>query len=174
MMDVSAWLCSLGLEQYVAAFGDNAVDGEVLRDLSDADLQGLGIAPLGHRKKLLKAIAALAAKPASAAAEASPSQPAAGEGERRQVTVLFADIAGYTELSRRLGPEDTHALLDSFFLFTDAVIGSYGGSVDKHIGDCVMAVFGAPKAYGNDAERAVQAALAIHDGMPRLNADTGH
>ena len=47
MMDVSAWLCSLGLEQYVAAFGDNAVDGEVLRDLSDADLQGLGIAPLG-------------------------------------------------------------------------------------------------------------------------------
>src|SRR3954466_11193810 len=106
MMDVSAWLCSLGLEQYVGAFRDNGVEGEVLGDLSDADLQGLGIAPLGHRKKLLKAIAALAAKPASAAGEASPSQPAAGEGERRQVTVLFADIAGYTELSRRLGPEE--------------------------------------------------------------------
>ena len=88
------------------------------------------------------------------------------EGERRQVTVLFADLAGYTALSRELDAEEVHALLGRFFDRADRLVEEHGGRVDKHIGDCVMAVFGAPVAHGNDAERAVRAALAIRDAMP--------
>jgi len=82
------------------------------------------------------------------------------EGERRQVTVLFCDLAGYTRLTHELGAETVHALTDRFFALTDGLIERFGGTIDKHIGDCVMAVFGAPVAHGNDAERAVRAALA--------------
>src|SRR3546814_6993720 len=78
------------------------------------------------------------------------------EAERRQVTVLFADLAGYTRLSSEIDAEEVHALLGRFFDLADGIISDYGGTVDKHIGDCAMAVFGAPVAHGNDAERAVR------------------
>ena len=85
--------------------------------------------------------------------------------------MLFADLAGYTALSRELDAEEVHALLERFFdLRRPPVVDEHGGRVDKHIGDCVMAVFGAPVAHGNDAERAVRAALAIRDAMPELSA----
>jgi class 3 adenylate cyclase/tetratricopeptide (TPR) repeat protein len=96
------------------------------------------------------------------------------EGERRQVTILFSDLAGYSRLTRRLDAEETHGVLGHFFEAADNAVRRYGGTVDKHIGDSVMAVFGAPIAYGNDAERAVRAALDIHDAMPDLRATTGH
>jgi class 3 adenylate cyclase len=99
---------------------------------------------------------------------------AASAGERRQVTVLFADLSGYTELSRELDAEEVHALLERFFLRVDGTVERFGGTVDKHIGDCVMAVFGAPIAHGNDAERAALAALAIQDAMPELSDEAGH
>ena len=92
------------------------------------------------------------------------------EGEHRQVTVLFADLTGYTRLSSELDSEELHRLLGAFFETVDGVIDGHGGTIDKHIGDCVMAVFGAPVAHGNDAERAVRAALAIQEAMPRLGA----
>src|SRR5688572_29956280 len=95
------------------------------------------------------------------------------EGERRQVTVLFADLAGYTVLSNELDAEEVHALLERFYDRVDRIVEEHGGHIDKHIGDCVMAVFGAPVAHGNDAERAVHTALAIRDAMPELSAGLG-
>ena len=87
--------------------------------------------------------------------------------------MLFADLAGYTALSRELDAEEVHALLGRFFERVDRVVEEHGGRVDKHIGDCVMAVFGAPVAHGNDAERAVRAALAVRDAMPAVSAEVG-
>ena len=94
-------------------------------------------------------------------------------GERRQVAVLFADLAGYTRLSSTQDPERTHALLTVFFDLVDGIIARFGGTIDKHIGDAVMGVFGAPVAYGNDVERALHAAIAIHDAVARLPRESG-
>jgi class 3 adenylate cyclase/tetratricopeptide (TPR) repeat protein len=113
------------------------------------------------------------AEPPSKAGRAPAAAPAASGGERRQVTVLFADLSGYTELSRQLDAEEVHALLERFFERVDGIVARFGGAVDKHIGDCVMAVFGAPVAHGNDAERAARAALAIQDGMRELSEQVG-
>ena len=138
-MDVAAWLESLGLPQYAQAFADNAVDAAVLPALTADDLKELGVTAVGHRRRLLEAIAAL--QTTSPAAAASPTLL---EGERRQVSVLFADLVGYTKLATELDPEEVHSLLDAFFQLADRLVAEYGGHVDKHIGDCVMAVFGAP------------------------------
>ena len=100
------------------------------------------------------------------------AKPAPG-GERRQVTILFADITGYTRLSSELDPEELHALLERYFDTVDGLIRDFGGTVDKHIGDAVMGVFGAPVSHGNDPERAVRAALKIHQGMQALSASLG-
>jgi class 3 adenylate cyclase/tetratricopeptide (TPR) repeat protein len=105
-----------------------------------------------------------------------PADMPAGEipmGEIRPVTVMFVDICGYTDLSGRLDPEDTHRLLQQFFAVTDEIVVRFGGRIDKHIGDSVMALFGAPVAHGNDAERAALAALAVHDAMPEISAKVG-
>jgi class 3 adenylate cyclase len=90
------------------------------------------------------------------------------EGDRRPVTVLFCDLIGYTRLSSLLDPEDVHALLQQFFALVDATVDRFGGTIDKHIGDAAMALFGAPLARGNDAERAVRAALEIQASVPAL------
>ncbi len=168
-MDIGAWLSRLGLEQYEQSFRDNAVDGEVLVSLTAEDLKDLGVTLVGHRRKLLDAIAALRAEGASRPGEAGEAP-----GERRQVTVLFADLAGYTALSNQLDAEEVHALLARFFERADHLVEEHGGRVDKHIGDCVMAVFGAPVAHGNESERAVRAALAIRDAMPAVSEAVGH
>ena len=123
---------------------------------------------IGHRRKLLDAIAALGG-PTRQRWRPRPEL----EGERRQVTVVFADLAGYTALSRELDAEEVHAFLERFFTCTDRLVAEHGGRIDKHVGDCVMAVFGAPVAHGNDAERAVRAALAIRDAMPTVAAEAG-
>jgi class 3 adenylate cyclase/tetratricopeptide (TPR) repeat protein len=171
--DIAAWLHELGLERYQEAFHANDIDIDVLRDLSESDLEKLGVS-LGHRKKLLKAIASLgaAATPGSTEADAAGA-PAEVAGERRQVTVVFADLAGYTRLSSELDGEELHQLLERFFDRIDGLVDQFGGSVDKHIGDCVTTVFGAPTAHGNDAERAARAALAIQGAMPGLSTALG-
>ncbi|MGE5170626.1 MAG: adenylate/guanylate cyclase domain-containing protein [Rudaea sp.] len=109
------------------------------------------------------------ARVASGAARSPPTL--ASAGERRPVAILFADLSGYTRLSKSLDPEETHRLLTRFFEITDAIVERTGGSVDKHIGDAVMAVFGAPVAHGNDVERALRAAAAIHEAMAALSAE---
>jgi len=173
-VDITLWLDDLGLGQYAPAFLANDIDRETLATLGDDDLKELGVASLGHRKRLLRAIAAL---PPGGAAEAAPAPPAPAaalpEAERRQVTVLFADLAGYTALSRSLDAEALHRLTDGFLAAADRIIEAHGGTIDKHIGDCAMAVFGAPVAHGNDPERAVRAALAIQSAMPELGRQLG-
>jgi class 3 adenylate cyclase/tetratricopeptide (TPR) repeat protein len=179
-MNVAAWLHGLGLGQYERAFRENDIDAEVLTHLTGDDLIGVGVTSVGHRRRLLAAITALRDgtaptplpvpdAPASISRVAQPLP----EAERRQVTVLFADLAGYTKLADELDAEELHALLGSFFDLADASVADHGGTVDKHIGDCVMAVFGAPVAYGNDPERCVRAALDIGRRMPMLAAELG-
>jgi class 3 adenylate cyclase/tetratricopeptide (TPR) repeat protein len=175
MMDVGAWLRSIGLGEYADAFADNHIDESVLPTLTSGDLKELGVLSIGHRKRLLAAIAELSRKQPEREDVVSPGREVLTEGERRQVTVLFADLSGYTELTGRLDAEELHEVTSRFFEALDEVIESYGGTVDKHIGDCVMAVFGAPTAHGNDPERAIRAALAIHDAvMPRVSEAVGH
>ena len=117
-MDVEAWLRGLGLEKYVELFAANAVGLDVLPDLTDADLKELGVA-LGDRKRLLKAPATLRRAATDAAPAAGPIPAEEPPGERRQVAVLFADLAGYTALARELDAEELHGLLDGFFAVAD-------------------------------------------------------
>ena len=104
-------------------------------------------------------------------ADRPPATPVRAEPERRQVTILFADLSGFTKLSAALPVEDVHRLIGRFFGVIDDVVLEYGGRVDKHIGDAVMALFGAPVAHGNDPERAVRAALDIHTKLRELSAE---
>ncbi len=172
-MDVATWLDRLGLSAYVDTFAENDLLDEATLVLVDADdLKEIGVASLGHRKRLLAAIDELRASRDLMGAR-SQARAAAMAGERRQVTVLFADLAGYTQLTRELGDEGVHSLMARFFDVVDGAIERFGGTVDKHIGDCTMAVFGAPKSHDNDPERAVRAAIAIREAMPDLGAELG-
>jgi class 3 adenylate cyclase/tetratricopeptide (TPR) repeat protein len=176
-MEVADWLRRLGLDQYAQQFCDNHVTGDLLLHLTADDLKDIGVHSVGHRRRLLDAIALLRegeAPDEGANAELLPVGPReAVSGERRQVAVLFADLTGYTELSAQLDAEEIERILTAFFEVADAAIVEHGGIIDKHIGDCVMAVFGAPVAHGNDAERAVLAALSIRDAIPLLQKRLG-
>jgi class 3 adenylate cyclase/tetratricopeptide (TPR) repeat protein len=181
VIDVAEWLRTLGLDEYAPQFRANHISGDLLPQLTADDLRDLGVISVGHRRRLLDGIALLRDKANAAASGKSGELPAeqrdTGSGERRQVTVLFADLTGYTALSKLLDAEEVEGILTAFFEAADAAIVEHGGTIDKHIGDCVMAVFGAPVAHGNDAERAVLAALKIRDSVPalcrRLGRDIG-
>src|SRR6202046_917863 len=170
-MDVGDWLRSLGLGQHEALFRENEVDVEVLPELTEADLEKIGV-PLGHRKRLLKAIASLgstepAPKPPIATVLTEPKQDAA---ERRPITVIFCDLVGSTSLAAKLDPEDWRNLVGSYLDAASAAVTSLGGHVLKKLGDGLMALFGYPQAQENDGERAVRAALAIQRALADLNA----
>ena len=111
--------------------------------------------------------------PATVPGFGEPKDTAPAAGERRQVTILFADLAGFTELSSALDAEELHGLVSRFFEAADRVVEHYGGTVDKHMGDAVMALFGAPIAHGDDPQRAVRAAFDIHAAMADLSAEAG-
>ncbi len=161
--NVGEWLLQLGLGNYADAFTENDVEFEELSELSDDDLSQLGLS-LGHRRKFLKAVAELtagAAQPETPTdiAEASPASTKRAEAERRQLTVMFCDLVGSTELSTRLDPEDLREIMRRY---QDAVAGAvtrYGGHVAKYLGDGMLAYFGWPQAHEDQAERAVRAGL---------------
>ena len=160
MMDLGAWLRSLGLDQCETLFRENDIDVEVLSDLTDGDLEKIGVS-LGHRKRLLKAVAALAG-PALAPPTTNMSIPlAADAAERRQLTVMFCDLVGSTALSARLDPEDVREVIGSYHRCCANLVERNGGFVAKYMGDGVLAYFGYPQAHEHDAERAVRAGLAI-------------
>ncbi|HEX6113452.1 MAG TPA: AAA family ATPase, partial [Geminicoccaceae bacterium] len=167
--DIAAWLGGLGLERYVQTFRDHEIDTEVLSDLTDGDLEKLGI-PLGHRKKLLRAIAGLtAAEPDRRAAPgAISSAPRASEAERRQLTVLFCDLVGSTELAARLDPEDLREVMRAYQAACVDVVGRFEGHVARFLGDGVLAYFGWPRAHEDAAERAVRAGLQLVQDVARL------
>ncbi len=170
-MDVAAWLRGLGLEQYAPAFHDNAIDGEVLRDLTADDLKDLGITLIGHRRKLLAAIAALDAsaptRDAASARSASNSAPSVG-AERRQLTVMFCDLVGSTALSVRLDPEDLREVIGAYHAAVAAEVGRLDGYVAKYMGDGALVYFGYPRAHEDDAERAVRTGLALAERVARI------
>ena len=163
-MDVASWLRSLGLEQYEATFRDNAIDDSVLPDLTDQDLEKLGVL-LGHRRKLLRAIANLQGTPKTAAGALGVR--AAGDAlprdtaERRQVTVMFSDLVGSTALSARMDPEEFREVISGYQKCVAETVQRFRGFVAKYMGDGVLVYFGYPQAHEDDAERAVRAGLEL-------------
>jgi class 3 adenylate cyclase/predicted ATPase len=173
-MDVAAWLRGLGLEQYAPAFRDNDVDGEVLLELTADDLISIGVTSVGHRRKLLAAIAALGTQPPTvaqpvASASSAPSSPPTIEAERRQLTVMFCDLVGSTELAARLDPEDLRQVIAAYHRAVTETVAGLDGFVAKYMGDGILVYFGYPRAHEDDAERAVRAGLGAINAVGRLD-----
>src|SRR4051794_2077701 len=166
-MDVAAWLQDLGLERYISAFRDNDIDAEVLPKLTAEDLISIGVTSVGHRRKLLDAIASLAVPTAAPAAPAAGA-PAQIAAERRQLTVTFCDLVGSTALSTRYDPEDLRELIGDYHRAVAATVGRFDGFVAQYMGDGVLIYFGYPQAHEDDAERAVRAGLAVIEAAGRL------
>jgi len=171
-MDVEAWLRSLGLERYEAAFRENEIDEAVLPNLTAEDLKDLGVGAVGHRRKLLDAIAALRAE---ATAKASPpdallvtDRTAKDAAERRHLTVMICDLVGSTALSARLDPEDMRAVIDAYHAACARITRTYDGFLAEFRGDGILAYFGYPRAHEDDAERTVRAGLDIIAAVARL------
>jgi class 3 adenylate cyclase len=178
---IDQWLKGLGLGRYAEAFADNEIDLHALPHITEEDLKEVGVA-LGARRKLLAAIAELGdLDEPSTADETSDQRSAGAEAERRQLTVMFCDLVGSTALSQRLDPEVLRDVLRSYQDVVVAAVARYEGHVAKFLGDGVLAYFGWPQAYEDQAERAVRAGLdavaAVGgvklDGGERLRARVG-
>jgi class 3 adenylate cyclase/predicted ATPase len=175
--DLAEWLGRHGLGQYAKSFAENNVEYPLLPELTENDLEKLGVSSLGHRKKLLRAIEALteARQPAGATTSASkptvvpPSVEQHREAEFRQITVMFCDLVGSTQLSEKLDPEDLQKLIDVYRVECSTAIMRYGGEVARYFGDGVMAFFGWPRAHEDDAVRAIHAALEIVSGVMKIS-----
>jgi class 3 adenylate cyclase len=169
-MDVVAWLRGLGLERYASAFRDNEIDWEVLPNLTSEDLREIGVAAIGHRRKLLDAIAGLGSAP-SAPAVTSPALEASlpGDAERRQLTVMFCDLVGSTSLSSQLDPEDLREVIAGYHHTVSEIVAGFDGFVAKYMGDGVLIYFGYPRAHEDDPERAIRAGLGTISAVGRLD-----
>jgi len=169
-MDVAVWLRDLKLERYVSAFHDNDIDDDMLLKLTAEDLISIGVTSVGHRRKLLDAIAGLRMTVPTAVAAVAPSASAQVDAERRQLTVMFCDLVGSTALSTRHDPEDLRRLLGDYHRAVAETVGRFDGFVAKYMGDGVLIYFGYPHAHEDDAELAVHAALALTEAVGRLAA----
>src|ERR1700751_1066832 len=166
-MDVGGWLRSLGLGQYEALFRASEIDADILPELTDADLEKLGV-PLGHRKRLLRAISGLAAAETLAAPAASTGAKPHDAAERRPLTVMFCDLVGSRALSVWFDPEELREEIRAYQNAVSGVVARYDGFVAKFMGDGVLAYFGYPRAHEDDAERAVRAGLEIAGAVASL------
>ena len=167
-MDVVVWLRSLGLGKYEAAFRENEIDETVLPSLTAEDLKELGVTALGHRRKLLDAIAALRSETSAAGPSADRSTTSVppdilpeDRAERRQVTVMFSDLVSSTALSALMDPEDLREVISAYQTCVAETVGRLGGFIAKFMGDGVLVYFGYPHAHEDDAERAVRAGLEL-------------
>ena len=159
MQQIADWLKQLGMAEYAERFTENAIDFSVLPDLTDQDLEKIGVL-LGHRRKMLRAIAEFAAGRASP--QPASTEPKGQEtAERRQVTVMFSDLVGSTALSARMDPEDLREVISAYQKCVADTVGRFGGFVAKYMGDGVLVYFGYPHAHEDDAERAVRAGLEL-------------
>jgi class 3 adenylate cyclase len=166
---LSEWLETLGRGQYAQHFAENDITFSILSDLTDQDLKELGVASLGHRRELLRAIAEIRG------VEKGPPKaprPAAQQdtAERRQVTVMFADLVGSTALSARMDPEDLREVISAYQKCVAETVQRFGGFVAKYMGDGVLIYFGYPQAHEDDAERAVRAGLELTAAVSGLKA----
>src|SRR5215469_16820239 len=167
-MDIVVWLRSLGLGKYEAPFRENEIDETVLPSLTAEDLKELGVSALGHRRRLLDAIAALRAdagvRVSSADIPTSSSTTSISpedRAERRQVTVMFSDLVGSTALSARMDPEDLREVISAYQKCVGETVERFGGFVAKFMGDGILVYFGYPQAHEDDAERAMRAGLEL-------------
>jgi class 3 adenylate cyclase/tetratricopeptide (TPR) repeat protein len=167
MDPLSTWLAELGLERYADVFAANGVDLDSLPLLSEQDLIDLGVL-LGHRRRLLDALAGAASHPARDAAQAAKTRRA--PGERRQLTVLFCDLSGSTELAQAMDAEELRELMRAYQEACGRVVARYEGHVAQYLGDGLVIYFGFPQAHEDAAERAARAALDIVAEMSRLSA----
>lgn len=170
MDDVRRWLTGLGLSKYAETFVDNEVDFQVLPQLTEQDLEKLGI-PLGHRKKLLQAIACLSAADhgdAITSTSVTGAPKAVSRAERRQLTVMFCDLAESTALSVRFDPEDLREVIRRYQDCCTHIITRFDGYISRFMGDGLLVFFGYPRADEYDAENAVHAGLEIVDSVRRI------
>src|SRR6516165_3575239 len=162
MQGIADCLKQLGLGQYTQCFAENEIDVTVLRHLTDQDLREIGV-PLGHRRKILAAIredmgstTPVTSEPVDHLEPTSQASP-----ERRQITVMFSDIVGWTALSSRMDPEDLRELISAYQKCVTEAVHRFGGFVAQYLGDGVLVYFGYPEAHEDDAERAVRAGLEL-------------
>lgn len=174
---ITEWLQGLGLGEYARVFIENDVDVDLLPELGQGDLEKMGVASLGHRKRILKAVREMSGDPSRATnATPAPTEQSGHqvrEAERRQLTVMFCDMVGSTALSQRLDPEDFR---DVIRRYQDSVAGAvtrYGGHVAKYLGDGVLAYFGWPQSYEDQAERAVRAGRDAVDAVAAISIASG-
>jgi class 3 adenylate cyclase/predicted ATPase len=169
-LDVTEWLASLNLSEYAECFAENHIDLSVLQDLTDQDLEKLGVL-LGDRRKMLRVIAVLGSDPRTAT-QLPPVDPhlRRDDAERRQLTLMFCDIVGSTALSARLDPEEFQEIIGAYHRRCAEVIAKSGGFVTQYLGDGILAYFGYPQAHEDDAERAVRAGLALIEAVAKLDA----
>src|SRR5262249_31626103 len=163
MKGIAEWLVSIGLSEYGQRFADNAIDLSVLRDLTEQDLKELGVL-LGHRRRILRAIAGVAPEPT----ETAPTPALRKGAERRHLTVMICDLVGSTALSARLDPEDMNAVMDAYHAACARIMLTYDGAIGEFRGDGIVAYFGYPRAHEDDAERTVRAGLDIIAAVARL------
>jgi len=167
-VNIAAWLQGLGLQQYEQAFRDNAIDAAVLPELTAEDLRDIGVGLVGHRRKLLAAIAALRTdgrpEPGPECQEVMDIAAA-----RRQLTVMFCDLVGSTALSAQLDPEDLREIIAAYHRTVAEIVGGSDGFIARYMGDGVLIYFGYPRAHEDDAERAMRAGLGLIDAVGRLD-----
>src|SRR2546428_3576759 len=173
MQQIADWLKALGLEQYADCFAENDIDFSILHDLTDQDFKEIGVQSVGHRRKLLRAIADLKeiekSAPAVAVAAAEPAgPPPVDSAERRHVTVMFSDLVGSTALSARMDPEDLRQVISAYQKCVAETVRRFDGFVAKYMGDGALVYFGYPQAHEDDAERAVRAGLELIAAVTRL------
>src|SRR5215475_5786460 len=168
MKGIAEWLASIGLSEYAQRFADNGIDLSVIRDLTEQDLKDLGVL-LGHRRKILRAIAELDGV-APAPTETATEPVARDQAERRQVTVMFSDLVGSTALSVRMDPEDLREVISAYQKCVAETVQRFGGFVAKYMGDGVLVYFGYPQAHEDDAERAVRAGLELIQAVGELRS----
>jgi class 3 adenylate cyclase len=155
MSGIREWLSSHGLSEYAERFAENRIELSILPDLTDEDLKELGIL-LGDRRRILRLIAEHATH-----FPALPGSQRLEEAERRQVTVMFADLVGSTALSTGMDPEDLRDVFAAYSSCAEETVSKFGGTVAQYMGDGILVYFGYPHAHEDDAEQAVRAGLEL-------------
>ena len=174
MEQIAHWLKRLGMSEYTDRFVENRIDLSVLPDLTDQDLEKLGVL-LGDRRKMLRAIRDFGGASVGGMEPSTPvaTEPTRRDAERRQLTVMFTDLVDSTALSTKLDPEDLRSVIDAYHKCVAETVVRFDGFVAKYMGDGVLIYFGYPQAHEDDAERAVRAGLNLVEAVPKLATSAG-